>query len=122
MKYEDLSPSQKALLAVHYADHKGDEVYKVSQEDYEKRMEICMGCDQRVEMLTPKNELEFYDNKPKINACQQCGCILETKCTDMFQSCPMDQWDKNLNDWDSIVYPNMLKYFEENGINSNEWE
>lgn len=121
MKYDDLSLPQKILLAIHYLDREGDRALSLPNEDYDERMDICKGCEYCVEVMTPLEDLERYDGKKKIHGCQQCGCILEDKCKEMFQFCPIHKWDQNLNSWDDIVYPNMIKYFEENGIQYKEW-
>lgn len=121
MKYEDLTQSQAILIATHYMDKEGDHALRISDEDYQERMNICFECDSCIEVLTPKDQIEYYDGKEKIHGCQECGCIIEDKCKDMFSKCPIEKWNQNFKDWDSKFYPNMLEYFKKNGIDPREW-
>jgi hypothetical protein len=45
---------------------------KVSDEEYERRLQICKGCDKRG-MVKP------LKNIPEMEGCTECGCPFETK-------------------------------------------
>jgi hypothetical protein len=49
---------------------------KLSDEDYNKRMSICGGCER------------FTDSK----RCLECGCYMETKARWQEQQCKLNKW------------------------------
>jgi len=117
MNYEDLSPSRALLAAINYIDYHGDDVMDLSDDDYQKRMDICSGCEHYIETFVHEDS----DEKELVHACKECGCILEDKCRDIMSSCPIKKWGQQLDTWDGEFYPNMLEYFKKNGIDPEEW-
>ena len=53
--------------------------FKVADEEvYNKRMEICRGCDR------------FENNR----FCKECGCFMDLKAKIEVAECPLDKWPK----------------------------
>jgi hypothetical protein len=62
-------------LARALADFVADGMKTVSEEEYQARLEICDGCDQR-----------------RGNRCLKCGCRLTLKARGRAFRCPLDKW------------------------------
>ncbi len=62
-------------LASSLADFVADGCRTVSPEDYQQRLEICDGCDQR-----------------RDNRCLKCGCRLQLKARGRAFRCPLGKW------------------------------
>jgi len=59
---------------------------KIQKELAELRLNICMGCDMRKEVV---------NNKKWSALCGKCGCPLSKKIfTDQYGSCPLGKWDE----------------------------
>ena len=56
-----------------------DGFQRVPRDEYERRLGICDGCDQR-----------------KNNSCQKCGCNLTAKAAGRVFQCPLGKWDAEL--------------------------
>jgi hypothetical protein len=58
---------------------------KMQKELAELRLNVCMGCDMRKEII---------HNKKWSALCGKCGCPLSKKIfTDQYGSCPLDKWN-----------------------------
>ncbi len=55
------------------------EVIKVPDHVREERLNICLACDDLV---------------PKINMCNNCGCIVNAKTWIPSTKCPIDKWGR----------------------------
>jgi hypothetical protein len=62
-------------LAGSLADFLADGCRTVRPDDYQRRLEICDGCDQR-----------------RGNRCLQCGCRLHLKARGRAFACPLNKW------------------------------
>ena len=60
-----------------FANHLADGLKKSSEEEFEKRMEICRNCDQ-------------YNSEQ--NRCNNCGCFLKIKASWNSEKCPLNKW------------------------------
>lgn len=58
-------------------EHAKDGFKKVSDEEFENRMQICRGC-------------EFFDADS--SRCKNCGCFLKIKASWNSEKCPIDKW------------------------------
>jgi hypothetical protein len=52
-------------------------IEKLSKEESEKRLKICLGCDR---LFKPTNQ------------CKECGCIMTLKTQLPHASCPLGKW------------------------------
>jgi hypothetical protein len=57
--------------------HAKDGFKKVDDETFNKRMDICRGCE--------------HFNK-EATQCNSCGCYLNVKATWNSEKCPLDKW------------------------------
>ena len=65
----------------------------VSDEIYNKRLEICKSCSK-------------FDEKQ--NRCIECGCYLPAKAKFILDDCPLNKWTMSENEWES-AFNNILK-------------
>jgi hypothetical protein len=56
----------------------------VSPETYSKRLKICETCDR------------YDENQIR---CRECGCHIREKANFMLESCPLQKWSLDENDW-----------------------
>lgn len=59
----------------------------VSDKTYEKRIMTCKGCDKY-------DELE--------NRCRECGCFIPAKAKIILDSCPLNKWKEEDDNWEDI--------------------
>ena len=52
-------------------------INKLSEEDSQKRLDICLQCDRLVK---------------KINQCKECGCLMNLKTQLPHAYCPLGKW------------------------------
>ncbi len=53
----------------------------VSDEDFNRRLEVCKGCD-KLDMSA----------MGETGACMACGCAVQTKLRIIHETCPLDKW------------------------------
>lgn len=58
-------------------NHASDGFKKVTNEEFENRLNICKGCDQ------------FDANEER---CKNCGCFLKYKAAWNSEKCPLSKW------------------------------
>jgi hypothetical protein len=58
-------------------NHLADGMKKVSEEEFNKRLDICKKCD------------KFDDKSVR---CKQCGCFLNIKASWNSEKCPLGLW------------------------------
>ena len=63
-----------------------DGLTTVSRADYEKRLEICDACNERVG-----------------SSCRLCGCFLKVKAQGRAFECPAGKWPQSLSDKESQI-------------------
>lgn len=65
----------------------------VSDSTFQKRVEICKGCDR-------------YDESQ--NRCIECGCMLEGKARFALDGCPLGKWSQDSDAWVSGKFDKLL--------------
>jgi hypothetical protein len=58
----------------------------VSDETFNKRLDICKTCDKYDEMQ---------------QRCVECGCFLNEKATLSFEKCPLGKWEEDFENWEN---------------------
>ena len=72
--------SKMANFAKATMNHVATGMHGVSNDDFEKRLDICKSC-------------EFLDNLNKDNpSCVKCGCLLNIKLSWASEGCPVGKW------------------------------
>jgi hypothetical protein len=52
-------------------------VEQVSDEDQQKRLDICLGCEHLIQLTTQ---------------CKKCGCFMKAKTKLAHATCPINKW------------------------------
>jgi hypothetical protein len=103
-------PDQAANLAkfsfnVVRAALNSDDSLLVSEEIREKRWETCRSC-------------QYYD--PRQLRCRHCGCFLEAKIRFAIDSCPLQKWTINDENWVKEEYGKILDVIESREMDAPE--
>lgn len=61
-----------------------------NKKEAQRRLEICNGCDQLVELSKLMKTLVDSDISPY--KCGKCGCPLSTKVFSNLKKCPLNKW------------------------------
>lgn len=52
-------------------------IEKLSKKDFNKRLNICLGCDKLIKLT---------------NQCKECGCFMDLKAQLPHATCPIGKW------------------------------
>lgn len=75
----------------------------VSDETYKERVTTCKGCDKY-------DELE--------NRCTECGCYIPAKAKIILDSCPLNKWKEENDNWENIFQDIVTEIEDENNKNT----
>jgi hypothetical protein len=53
-------------------------IEKLPKKEYQKRLDICLGCDRLIKLT---------------KQCKECGCFMNIKTQLPHASCPLGKWD-----------------------------
>ena len=118
MNLEDLSLEELSFLSVYYATDQFKVNFLTSNKTRAERLDVCYGCEEHKVITEDDTDEENLIGK---SACEECGCILDNKVTEIFQICPLDKWGPSKDDWIKTVYPMMKEFIKKNGTTPTEW-
>lgn len=94
MNYDDLSQFVFDFMDEYLILEARGMRYYVDDEVFEERMAHCYKC-------------ENYDEQA--DGCKLCGCFMQVKGRDQFESCPDKKWFASSDDWNKKYYQSVLK-------------
>lgn len=68
-------------------DNDENKALMVSDNVYNKRLEVCKKCD------------KFDENQTR---CYECGCFVNVKAKFVLDSCPLNKWTFDDSEWEEI--------------------
>lgn len=90
---------------------------KASQEESQRRMDICQQCD-KFQLLPPPEEgeeeeeiMRRFGRTEPFHGCTACGCLLEAKIEGFFEKCPEMKWWPTIN----FVFDSGMEFDLEDG-------
>lgn len=89
--------SLKLLNYLQNNDNDQNKALMVPDSTFNKRLDICKKCDK-------------FDGTQ--NRCYECGCFIPTKAKFVLDSCPLNKWDFNTDEWEEI-FNNILNDMRE---------
>lgn len=101
-------------FAAYLLNHAQD--LRASQEEAQRRMDICQQCD-RFQLLPPPEEGEEEEIRRRFgrtepfHGCTACGCLLEAKVEGFFEKCPEMKWWPSIN----FIFDSGMKFDLEDG-------
>lgn len=81
-------------------------LFPVQPKEEKKRLDLCLDCPQ----YNPENE-----------TCILCNCFVPNKVKHLYEQCPIEKWDRNVESWNETYYDLFVNKVIEKYPEAKEW-